>query len=196
MYRDNPTPFFRSFGFFPDFALIGPPNRARARSPSSRKQEGTIMQIRTLTGFAISAAAIVALAACSTTGDEAGAPPAPAQAFDIAGVSISPMTTANLCRQLGGQGQAPTITIRHTAAAGVPIRLHLQDRLSDGIFNHRSTRVTSDGSGTTVVNHAFLPPCNTTGGRLNSDYRLTVEAGGKSRTVGWARFDSASRTIR
>jgi hypothetical protein len=106
------------------------------------------------------------------------------------------MTTANLCGQLGGQGQAPTITIRHTPVAGVPIRLHMQDKLSDGsTFNHRSTRVTSDGSGTTVVNYKFLPPCNTTGGRLNSNYQLSVEAGGKSSVTPWARFNSASRTI-
>lgn len=154
------------------------------------------MPIKKLTGLTISAVAVVALAACSTTGDGAGTASAPAQPFDVASVSISPMTTANLCRQLGGQGQAPTVTIRHTAAAGVPIRLHMQDKLSDGsTFNHRSTRVTSDGSGTTVVNHAFLPPCNTTGGRLNSNYQLTVEAGGKSQVVPWARFNSSSRAI-
>src|SRR5690606_40444799 len=106
------------------------------------------------------------------------------------------MTSANLCRQLGGQGQAPTVTIHHTAAAGVPIRLHLQDKVRDGsTFNHRSTRVTSDGSGTTVVNHAFLPPCNTTGGRLNSNHPLTVEVGGKSSVTPCARFHPASRTI-
>ena len=143
-----------------------------------------------------SAAALLVLAACSTSGDGAGTAPTPVQPFDIASVSISPMTAANLCSQLGGQGQAPTVTIHHTAAAGVPIRLSLQDKLSDGsTFNHRSTRVSSDGSGTTTVNHRFLPPCNTTGGRLNSNYQLTVEAGGASRTVGWARFNSATRTI-
>ena len=154
------------------------------------------MGIRKFAGLAVSTVALAALAACSSTGGDAGTAAAPAQPFDVAAVSISPMTPANLCRQLGGQGQAPTVTIRHTPAAGVPIRLHLQDRLSDGsVFNHRSTRVTSDGSGTTVVDYAFLPPCNTTGGRLNSNYQLTVEAGGKSQTVGWARFNSASRTI-
>src|SRR5690606_4224981 len=120
----------------------------------------------------------------------------PSQPFNVASVSISPMTTASLCGQLGGQGQAPTITIRHTAVAGVPIRLHMHDKLSDGsTFNHRSTRVMSDGSGTTVVNYNFLPPCNTTGGRLHSNYQLTVEAGGKSTVKPWARFNSASRTI-
>ena len=150
-----------------------------------------------LTTLAVSAAAMMALAACSTTGEGGGSAAAPAQPFDVASVSISPMTTANLCSQLGGQGKAPTITIKHTAAAGVPIRLHMQDKLSDGsTFNHRSTRVSSDGSGTTVVNYGFLPPCNTTGGRLNSNYQLTVEAGGNKQTVNWARFDSASRTIR
>lgn len=106
------------------------------------------------------------------------------------------MTTATLCSQLGGQGQAPTVTIHHTAAAGVPIRLNLQDTLSDGsTFNHRSTRISSDGSGTTTVNHRFLPPCNTTGGRLHSNYQLTVEANVASRTIGWVRFNSATRTI-
>lgn len=154
------------------------------------------MKISKLAGLAVSAIAFAALAACSSTGDGAGTASAPAQPFDVASVSISSMTSANLCRQLGGQGQAPTVTIRHTAAAGVPIRLHLRDKLSDGsTFNHRSTRVTSDGSGTTTVNYAFLPPCNTTGGRLNSNYQLTVEAAGKSKTINWARFNSASRTI-
>lgn len=141
-----------------------------------------------------SAAALAVLAACSTTGD--GADTAPAQPFDIASVSISPMTQANLCTALGGQGQAPTVTIRHTAAAGVPIRLHMQDRLSNGtMFDHHRTRVVSDGSGTTTVNHRFLPPCNTTGGRLNSHYQLTVEAGGKSTTVSWGRYNSTTRQI-
>lgn len=142
------------------------------------------------------AATAIVVTACSATGGGERTGVVSAQPFDVASVSISPMTTANLCRQLGGQGQAPTITIRHTAAGGVPIRLHMQDKLSDGsTFNHRSTRVISDDSGTTVVNHAFLPPCNTTGGRLNSDYRLTVEAGGKTRVKPWARFNSASRTV-
>jgi|TARA_A100001391_G_scaffold135675_2_gene94378 hypothetical protein len=148
--------------------------------------------------LAASSLALVALAACSaTSGGTAGAAAAtPAQPFDVASVTITPMTGANLCRDLGGQGAAPTVTIRHTAVAGVPIRLHLQDKLSDGsTYNHRNTRVASDGSGTTVVNYAFLPPCNTTGGRLNSHYQLTVEAGGNAETVTWARFNSSSRTI-
>ncbi|MCC0076449.1 MAG: hypothetical protein H6898_07655 [Rhodobacter sp.] len=107
------------------------------------------------------------------------------------------MTTASLCRDLGGQGQSPTVTIRHSATAGVPMRLHMQDNMSNGnTFDHGSTRVMSDGSGTTVVRYAFRPPCNTTNGRRNSHYRLTVEAGGTSQVVSWGRFDSASRTIR
>lgn len=144
-----------------------------------------------------SAIALAMLAACSTTGDDAGTASASAQPFDIASVSISPMTQANLCTALGGRGEAPTVTIRHTAAAGVPIRLHMQDKLSDGsTFNHYSTRATSDGSGTTTVNYRFLPPCNTTGGRLNSHYQLTVAAGGESTTVSWGRYNSGSRQIR
>lgn len=139
---------------------------------------------------------VLALAACSTTDGGSGTSTAPAQPFNITNVSISPMAQANLCSSLGGQGQAPTVTIRHTGAAGVPIRFHMQDKLSDGsTFNHHSTRVTSDGSGTTTVNHRFLPPCNTTGGRLNSHYQLTVEAGGKSTTVSWGRYNSGARRI-
>lgn len=119
-----------------------------------------------------------------------------AQSFEIESVSISTMTEASLCRDLGGQGAAPTVTVNHTAVAGVPLRLSLTDYLSDGsTFNHRSTRVSSDASGTTVVDYAFLPPCNTTDGRLNSDYRLTVQAGDDSETISWAKFDSRARTI-
>ncbi len=154
------------------------------------------MLFRKLTGLLVSAAAFGVLVACVPTGDGAESTSATVPDFDVVGASISPMTTASLCRQLGGQGQAPTVTIRHTAVAAVPIRLHMQDKLSDGsTFNHRSTRVMSDGSGTTVVNHAFLPPCNTTGGRLNSNYQLTVQAGGKSVVVPWGQYNSASRTI-
>ena len=153
--------------------------------------------IKTIAGLAVSSLAVLALAACSATTSGGGADAAPSQDFDIASVGISPMTAANLCRDLGGQGQAPTVTVRHTAVAGVPIRLHLQDRLSDGsTFNHRSTTVRSDASGTTTVNYGFLPPCNTTAGRLDSHYQLTVQAGGETETVTWARFASGSRTIR
>lgn len=153
--------------------------------------------IKTIAGLAVSSLALLALSACSATTGGGAAADAPNQPFDLTGVSISPMTEANLCSDLGGQGQAPTVTIRHTAAAGVPIRLHLQDRLSDGsTFNHRSTTVRSDASGTTTVNHRFLPPCNTTGGRIDSHYQLTVEAGGETETVTWARFNSGSRAIR
>src|SRR5690606_40011218 len=95
--------------------------------------------IKTIAGLAVSSLAVLALAACSATTSGGGADAAPSQDFDIASVGISPMTVANLCRDLGGQGQAPTVTVRHTAVAGVPIRLHLQDRLSDGsTLNHRS----------------------------------------------------------
>lgn len=149
--------------------------------------------------LSVCSVALVALAACSSTsggGANSADTATPSQPFDISSVAISPMTQANLCRDLGGQGTPPTVTIRHTAAAGVPIRLHLRDSLSDGsTFNHRSTTVASDGSGTTTVNYAFLPPCNTTNGRLNSHYRLTVDAGGNGQTVSWAQFNSASRTI-
>ena len=153
------------------------------------------MPLKSFAMVALSAG--VALAACTPTGGGAGSDMSPAQPFEVTRLEISPMTTASLCRDLGGQGQSPTVTIRHTATAGVPIRLHLQDNMSNGnTFDHGSTRVMSDGSGTTVVTHAFRPPCNTTNGRRNSHYRLTVEAGGRSQVVSWGRFDSASRTIR
>ncbi len=153
------------------------------------------MNFSSLTRLALSAVALTAIAACSTSGSSPEMAEA-SQAFEINDVSISSMTTANLCRDLGGQGAAPTVTVTHTAVAGVPIRLALTDRLSDGsTFNHRSTRVSSDASGTTVVNYSFLPPCNTTDGRLDSDYRLTVQAGDEGKTISWAKFNSGTRTI-
>lgn len=154
------------------------------------------MFIRKVAAIALPVIAAFGLSACSTSGDSAGAAAPSAQSFKLSSVSISPLTTANLCRRLGGQGKAPTVTVKHTAAAGVPIRLHMQDKLSDGsTFNHRGTRVASDASGTTVVNYAFLPPCNTTGGRLNSHYQLTVKAGGETRTISWGRYNSGSKSI-
>jgi len=154
--------------------------------------------VQKLGGVAGMATMLVALAACQSTGDGTEmAAAAPAQDFEISSISVTPMTNASLCRDLGGQGQPPTVTIRHTAAAGVPIRVRLTDYWSDGgTYNHRSTTVRSDGSGTTTVNYGFLPPCNTSGGRINSHYQFEVQAGGASRTQTWARFDSASRTIR
>lgn len=152
---------------------------------------------KTIAALATASLTLLALSACSSTtgGSDTGAAAVPG--FEINSVSITPMTTANLCRDLGGTGAAPTVTVTHTATAGVPIRLHLQDRLSDGsTFDHRNTRVSSDASGTTTVAYGFLPPCNTTAGRLDSNYQLTIQAGGDSETVTWARFDSGSRTIR
>lgn len=155
------------------------------------------MPLRSLATLAFSAGALAVLAACTPTGGGPASPSMPTQPFAVTRVDISPMTTASLCRDLGGQGQSPTVTIRHSATAGVPMRLHMQDNMSNGnTFDHGSTRVMSDGSGTTVVRYAFRPPCNTTNGRRNSHYRLTVEAGGTSQVVSWGRFDSASRTIR
>lgn len=159
------------------------------------------MPLRSFATSALSALALVASAACTPTDGGTASTSVraqgPAQSFEVTRLDISPMTTASLCRDLGGQGQSPTITIRHTPTAGVPIRLHMQDNMSNGnTFDHGSTRVMSDGSGTTVVRHDFRPPCNTTNGRRNSHYRLTVEAAGRSQVVSWGRFDSATRTIR
>ncbi|MCD7059100.1 hypothetical protein [Pelagibacterium xiamenense] len=156
------------------------------------------MPLKQLTGTFLTLAAVAALAGCSsTTGGTADTSATSTEPFAIASAKVSSMTKANLCRDLGGQGQAPTLTISHTATAGVPIRVSLTDYLSDGsTYNHRSTRVLSDGSGTTTVNYGFLPPCNTTNGRLDSDYRFTVQANGETETVRWGRFDSASNTIR
>lgn len=154
------------------------------------------MFLRSLVSLTFSAGMLFAFAACTPTGAGTGSSSAPAQPFEVTRLDITPMTTASLCRDLGGQGQSPTVTIRHSPVAGIPIRLHLQDNMSNGnTFDHGSIRVMSDGSGTTVVRHAFRPPCNTTNGRRNSHYRLTVEAGGRSQVVSWGRFDSASRTI-
>lgn len=156
------------------------------------------MHIKKFSRLTVAMLAIATLAACSSTtgGDSTKLVTPSGQSFNVTGVTVSPMSKANLCRDLGGQGQAPTLTIKHTAAAGVPIRVKLTDYWSDGgTFNHRSTSVTSDGSGTTTLNYAFLPPCNTTGGRFNSDYRFTIEAGGSSETLRWGRFNSGTRTI-
>ncbi|MGJ3264358.1 MAG: hypothetical protein ACFE0R_14095 [Salinarimonas sp.] len=107
------------------------------------------------------------------------------------------MTADNLCRPLGGAGAAPDLTIVHSPVAGVPIRVRMYDRLSDGsTFEHRATTVRSDASGRTVVDYAFLPPCNTTGGRLDSHYLFDIAAGSSRETVSWARFDSRERRIR
>lgn len=154
------------------------------------------MHWKTSTRLAALGAVSLALTACTTSGGGgAGAGPE-TETFAIATVTVSPMAMANLCSQLGGQGERPRIVITHTAQAGVPIRVRMYDDLSDGsTFNHGSTRMRSDASGRTTVDYAFRPPCNTTGGRRNSTYRFDVTAGDSSRTVTWGRYNSRTRRI-
>lgn len=114
---------------------------------------------------------------------------ASAQQVSITGVSVSRMGKQNLCNALGGQGAAPTITIRHSKGSG-SITVSMIDRLNDGrTINHGSTSVSTDPSGTTKLNYGFLSPCNRkTGEGLKSAYYITASAGGSSKTVLWARY--------
>ncbi|MBV6656651.1 MAG: hypothetical protein KI785_02670 [Devosiaceae bacterium] len=150
------------------------------------------MRLATLAGAAI------VLAACNTTTMEADTEVAATTAtpFAISSVSVAPLELANVCRQLGGQDVNPVLTIVHTPGASQRIRIRMYDDLSDGsVFEHRQTTVAADTSGTTVVDHNFLAPCNTTNGRVNSTYRFDVSAGSAERTVTWGRYNSTTRTI-
>lgn len=140
----------------------------------------------------IAGTAVLGITACNTT---EGSQPAPAN-FAIQSIAISSLTKANLCTKLGGRGAPPTITIKHSPQADVRIKVRMYDKLSTGgTYPHKSTTVKSDASGTTRVNYAFLPPCNTTGGRIDSSYRIEVTAGSSKKTKTWGSFDSGSRKI-
>jgi hypothetical protein len=114
---------------------------------------------------------------------------AEAQQLTIASVSIARLGTQNLCGTLGGAGQPPTITIKHSKAGG-SLSLSMIDRLNNGnTVNHGSTTASASPSGTTVVTHNFLPPCNRkTAEGLKSAYYVTVAAGSDSKTVLWGRY--------
>lgn len=119
--------------------------------------------------------------ACPTTAE--------AQQLTVASVSMSRLGKQSLCGTLGGAGQAPTITIKHSKASG-SLSLSMTDRLNNGnTVNHGSTTATANPSGTTVVTHNFLAPCNRkTAEGLKSAYYVTVASGSSSKTVLWGRY--------
>ena len=119
---------------------------------------------------------------------------AQAKELKITGISISSMKKANLCGRLGGRGSAPTITIRHSKIAGVPIHVRMFDRVSGRIINHHSTTVKSRKSGKTVVRYSFLPPCNTSG-YSTSNYWVKATSGSSSKKKLWGRYNSSGRKI-
>lgn len=116
--------------------------------------------------------------------------------FQLTGIGISPMKTANLCSKIGGKGTQPNLVVQHSAVAGVPITVRMYDvHSARDVTEHNTVRVTSSGSGKTTVNSGFRPPCNTTGGRKNSSYRFDISAGGQKTTVVWGNYDSAKKQI-
>jgi hypothetical protein len=112
-----------------------------------------------------------------------------AQGVAIKSVSISPLGKANLCGDLGGSGQPPTITIGHSQGSG-EISISMIDNLNDGrSINHGSTTTSANASGRTVLTHNFLPPCNRrTASGLKSAYSITVSSGSSSKRVLWGRY--------
>ena len=135
--------------------------------------------------------AAVFLAGCVSEGGSQTAPGttvAASSAFRIAGVSLPPLKKENLCAALGGGGATPSVVVRHSAVAGVPMS-------TGGVFEHGSPRVMSNASGTTTVTHQFRPPCNTSGGRRNSSYRFDVTASGQTVTERWGTYNSGTGKI-
>jgi hypothetical protein len=122
-------------------------------------------------------------AACLAVG------PASADELKIVSISVSKLSKANLCDALGGGGQPPSITIRHSKGTG-SISVSMADHLSDGrTVDHGSTSISADSSGTTHVNYSFRAPCNKrTAQGLRSAYYVTATSGGSTKTVLWSRY--------
>ena len=115
--------------------------------------------------------------------------------FQITGLSVSPMSKANLCASLGGGRKAPALVIHHSKIAGIKIVVKMFDDTSRGShINHGTTIVTSVGSGETALTHAFIPPCNTSRAST-SNYSISVEAKGSRKKILFGRYDSAAGTI-
>lgn len=118
-----------------------------------------------------------------------------AKDLKIAGLSISAMKKSNLCSTLGVGNAPPTITIRHTRVAGIPIRVRMFDTVSNGnLIDHYSTSVSSSASGTTRLKYRFRPPCNTTRNSV-STYRIEASAGNSRKQIIWGRYDSTRGRI-
>ena len=117
------------------------------------------------------------------------------QAFQITSIEAAPMTRANLCTSLGGNRAPPALVIHHSKIAGVKITIKMFDDTSRGShIDHRSTVVSSNPSGATHLNFAFLPPCNRTGSST-SNYSISAEAQGSKRQIVFGRYDSAARKV-
>ncbi len=115
--------------------------------------------------------------------------------FQINSITAPPMALANLCTSLGGSKRPPTLTIHHSKIAGVSINVRMFDDTSRGShINHGSAVVKSDASGETRLNHAFIPPCNTTG-VSTSNYSIAAEARGSRKQIILGRYDSAKRRV-
>ncbi|MCA0401453.1 MAG: hypothetical protein LCH38_11625 [Proteobacteria bacterium] len=118
-----------------------------------------------------------------------------AQALKIANVTVEKFGRTHLCAQIGGQNRKPVITVTHNRGATGDILVALSDTLSNGrVIDHRSVRVPADPSGKTVIEHAFLAPCNTTGNTI-SNYSFTISAGAQTITKPWGRYDSAKTAV-
>ena len=117
------------------------------------------------------------------------------QGFQITGITIAPMSTANLCASLGGSRKAPAVVIHHSKIAGIKIVVKMFDDTSRGShINHGTTSVTSNGSGETALTHAFIPPCNTSRAST-SNYSVAAEAKGSRKQILFGRYDSAAGKI-
>lgn len=144
-------------------------------------------------GRGLSLVTLLALAGCQSGGTPAASSAVPG--FKISSVSVEPMADRHLCRALGGDGAIPTITIKHSKVAGAPIKVSMIDNVSSGsLIDHRSTSVSSDASGTTVVRYDFLKPCNTTNS-TSSSYSFIVSNGDDSRQVSFGKYDSPNKKI-
>ena len=117
------------------------------------------------------------------------------QGFQITGLSVTPMSKANLCASLGGRRKAPALVIRHSKIAGIKIVVKMVDDTSRGShINHGTAIVTSNGSGETALTHAFIPPCNVSRAST-SNYSISAEVPGSRKKILFGRYDSAAGKI-
>ncbi len=115
--------------------------------------------------------------------------------FQISAITAPPMALANLCTSLGGSKRPPALTIHHSKIAGVSIIVRMFDDTSRGShINHGQTIVLSNASGETKLNHAFIPPCNTTG-QSTSNYSIAAEAKGSKKQIIFGRYNSATKRV-
>lgn len=119
----------------------------------------------------------------------------PAHSFEISKVSAGKMTKSHLCRNIGGGGKKPTITIHHSKEAGKKIRVRMYDTVSNGrVVDHGKKTIRSDGSGKTTFTHSYRPPCNTTG-NSTSKYHFEAKSGSAKKTIVWGRYNSKTKKI-